>query len=548
MRVLRPPLIGLLGPPAVIAGGIVTPISLQPKTLAVLAYVALAEQPVARRELAELFFADSADPRGSLRWHLTRLRGALPEEVAAHLAVTREAVELRLRSDAAVFRQSAEGCLSEFEPSSARAALALYRGAFLSGLAASGSPRFDSWLFLNEGALHTRFRRLALAYARWAIDEGRPHEALDPLSQLIELDPYVEDAHALRVVALAAGGAAEQARAAFDAYARVVREELHAEPRPDIAELVGRSAEAAGGLPREAFVTLSEVTLHVLDWAGGDPPILALHGAAMSGYVFSALAQRLAPAFRVVAPAIRGNGFSDKPPSGYTAERHVQDLVELIAALGLERPVIAGHSTGGAIAALLAERCQARGLILLDSVVGTAERIAECFAAADHILDRHTVPIFDVPAYLALMRRHSTYTPEAERLMERLVRMHLTRMPDGSYRGSVEPYAMRRTWASLVQADTIGALRRLDCPTLVVWARAVTPELRAEGPYLDERCIRDQLTAARCSELVIAERSNHRDLIRDPEPAVVSAIQRFLRATDDSAVATAARSGAESRR
>lgn len=531
MRVLNRPLIGLLGPPSTIVGPTITPLDLQPKTLAVLAYAAMAERPVSREELAELLFPEAADPRRSLRWHLARLRLLLPQGVRDGLAITPESVTVTLPTDAAAFRRSANACLARFEPTAARAALALYRGDFLSGLAASGSPRFDNWLFVVEGALHSRFRRLVLAFAGWAIDRGYPEHALGPLAQLIASDPYVEDAHAMRIRAFAAAGSAERARVAFDQYAQVVRNELHAQPRADLAQLVGREAPRGGVLPHEAFVTLDEVTLHTLDWTGGDPSIVAVHGAVMSGYVFSALAHHLTPEFRIVAPAIRGNGFSDKPPDGYTAERHVRDLLELIDALGIHRPVLMGHSTGGAIATLLAERCEARGLILLDAVVGSEAEVADRFRAADHIVTTSTVPLFDVEAYLATMREgRGAYAPDAERLLERLTRMHLTRMPDGTYRGSVEPYAVRRTWESLVRSDTLGALGRVRCPVLVVWAKAVSPHLRRDGPYLDEQFIRRQVTAARRATLVVAAHSDHASLIRDPDAAVLEGLRLFLRA------------------
>ncbi|GAC1644741.1 MAG: hypothetical protein NVS9B11_15300 [Candidatus Dormibacteraceae bacterium] len=541
MRVLNRPFLGLLGPPSTIVGPIITPLDLQPKTLAVLAYAAMAERPVSRLELSELLFPEAADPRGSLRWHLARLRVLLPRAVRDGLVITQGSVALTVPTDAAAFRRSANACLARFEPTAARAALALYRGEFLSGLSASGSPRFDNWLFVLEGALHSRFRRLVLAFAGWAIDRGYPEQALGPLTQLIESDPYVEDAHALRIRALAAAGSADRARGAFDQYARIVRDELHAEPRAELAQLVGREAPKGQSLPVEGFVTLDEVTLHTLDWTGGDPPIVALHGAVMSGYVFSALAHHLTPEFRLIAPAIRGNGFSDKPPDGYTAERHVRDLLELIDALGIHRPVLMGHSTGGTIATLLAERCQARALILLDAVVGSGVEVADRFRAADHIVDASTVPLFDLEAYLTAMReRRAGYAPEAERLLERLTRMHLTRMPDGSYRGSVEPYAVRRTWESLVRSDSLGALGRVRCPVLVVWAKMVSPHLRRDGPYLDEQFIRRQVRAPRRAQLIVAERSDHASLIRDPDAAVLEGVRLFLRSLAKRGPATAA--------
>ena len=57
------------------------PIVLQPKGLALLAYLALAGRPVPRRELADLLFPDASDPRATLRWHLSHLRAGTPPEL-----------------------------------------------------------------------------------------------------------------------------------------------------------------------------------------------------------------------------------------------------------------------------------------------------------------------------------------------------------------------------------------------------------------------------------------------------------------------------------
>src|SRR3989449_11342921 len=231
MRVPTADRIGLLGTPALITEDGLVPLRLQPKALALLGYVATAGRPVSRRDLARLLFPDADDARGALRWQLTRLRSALPRTAGRHLRIEREEVALALATDVAVFRAAAERVLASFDPQAARAAIELYRGDFLSGLAATTSTEFDTWLYLQEESLRTLFRRVTLAFARWAIDGGHPDEALEPLARLVALDPYAEEGHVMRVEALLALGAEERARAAYGAYAQLMRDDLHAEPR-----------------------------------------------------------------------------------------------------------------------------------------------------------------------------------------------------------------------------------------------------------------------------------------------------------------------------
>jgi len=122
----------------------------------------------------------------------------------------------------------------------------------------------------------------------------------------------------------------------------------------------------------------------------------------------------------------------------------------------------------------------------------------------------------------------SSMSPDEELLVDQMARFSMVRMPDGSYRMSVYTDAVQQTWQSIIQSDTIGALRRLTCPVLVVWA--TQPWLiDDEKPYFDEQIARSQVAAARHGELVVASGSTHARLVRDPEQPVVDAVQRFLR-------------------
>jgi pimeloyl-ACP methyl ester carboxylesterase len=52
----------------------------------------------------------------------------------------------------------------------------------------------------------------------------------------------------------------------------------------------------------------------------------------------------------MIAYDLRGRGDSDKPEEGYSIPLHAEDLSELIDELGLERPILVGHSLGAMIA------------------------------------------------------------------------------------------------------------------------------------------------------------------------------------------------------
>jgi pimeloyl-ACP methyl ester carboxylesterase len=85
---------------------------------------------------------------------------------------------------------------------------------------------------------------------------------------------------------------------------------------------------------------------------------------------------------------------------------------------------------------------------------------------------------------------------EAERFLERTIRYELAPLTDGTYRRRALRAAFEDTWASLLQSDSLGALARVRCPTLIVHA----PRPWIEGrPYLTDEIIAAQRNAAQPS-------------------------------------------------
>ena len=92
-------------------------------------------------------------------------------------------------------------------------------------------------------------------------------------------------------------------------------------------------------------------------------PILFVHGWGCSVYVFRRNMPALADAgFRAIAVDLKGHGLSDKPiaSSEYTIDSLVGHLRDIMDALELERPALAGHSLGGSLIHHFAARYPAR--------------------------------------------------------------------------------------------------------------------------------------------------------------------------------------------
>ncbi|HEX3518199.1 MAG TPA: alpha/beta hydrolase [Solirubrobacteraceae bacterium] len=87
------------------------------------------------------------------------------------------------------------------------------------------------------------------------------------------------------------------------------------------------------------------------------PPLLLVHGWPQSWWAWRGLIPTLADRFRVIAPDLRGHGWSEAPTTGYEKEQLASDLLALLDALEVERTIWIGHDWGawsGYLAALRA--------------------------------------------------------------------------------------------------------------------------------------------------------------------------------------------------
>ncbi len=100
------------------------------------------------------------------------------------------------------------------------------------------------------------------------------------------------------------------------------------------------------------------IELHTRRWDGGDgAPFVLVHGLASCARLWDGVASELAAAGHpVVAVDQRGHGLSSKPDDGYDMTTVSDDLAELVAATGFDRPVLAGQSWGGNVVVEFAAR------------------------------------------------------------------------------------------------------------------------------------------------------------------------------------------------
>jgi non-heme chloroperoxidase len=112
-----------------------------------------------------------------------------------------------------------------------------------------------------------------------------------------------------------------------------------------------------------------EVSLEVLDWGGSGRPVVLLAGLGNTAHIFDKLAPKLTAAHHVYGITRRGFGASSAPSTGYSADRLGDDVLAVLDALHLDRPVLAGHSIAGEELSSVGSRHPERvaGLIYLDA-------------------------------------------------------------------------------------------------------------------------------------------------------------------------------------
>jgi len=120
-----------------------------------------------------------------------------------------------------------------------------------------------------------------------------------------------------------------------------------------------------------------DVKLEVLDWGGSGRPLIFLAGLGNDAHVFDNFAPKFTAHHHVYGITRRGFGASSKPaPEGdnYSADRLGDDVLAVMNALQLERPVLVGHSLAGEELSSIGSRYPEKiaGLIYLDAGYGYA--------------------------------------------------------------------------------------------------------------------------------------------------------------------------------
>ena len=214
----------MLGPLTIRREGVPVALPASRKARALLAYLSLASQPVTRSQLCELLWDVPNDPRGELRWCLTKIRSLVDAPGRRRVEARGEAIGLDLGDCSVdsieIARATREG-LETLSPERLRALAALFNGEFLEGLAIDRSPAFNGWLI----AQRRRFRACHAAVLEPLIKSTSDDEAFGYLEKWLELAPFDQRVHEILLNALARRGRMREGEEHLAATARLFEAE-----------------------------------------------------------------------------------------------------------------------------------------------------------------------------------------------------------------------------------------------------------------------------------------------------------------------------------
>ena len=246
------------------------------------------------------------------------------------------------------------------------------------------------------------------------------------------------------------------------------------------------------------------VVLAYDDAGTGYPSLVFVHGAACNRRYWYQQVPRFSAAHRVVTVDLRGHGESSAPSERYTVRLFADDLASTCAQLGVESPVVIGHSLGGLVALDFASAYPGHvgAAVLIDSPLLPGGDRAEA-----------------VPDLVAGLRGH-----DPDSALRAYFASLFGRDDDAAIRSWIidqavltEPHVTSSLWEeSLVSWDDAAALRECRVPLLYIDAGTPNANLAHAVELCPGLMIATTIGSGHFSPLVVPEQVN-------------AVLERFLR-------------------
>lgn len=357
--------LSLVGPITLSRDGGTVPLPSSRKTRALLGYLAAIGRPVRREHLTTLLWEVPDDPRGALRWSLSKLRTIIDERDHCRLMADRETVHLdcsNLRIDWLDLRDAATGDVRKQEAAAIEAAL-VPEGQFLEGLELPGCEAFQAWIV----AMREDTRKWQVTLLRELVGRiEEPQRALEPARRWSSLDPYDAIARTTLIDLLERSGRPVEADQQRNAAIRALDDAEVSVPT-ELRSRALRSVDAAVGqveplLQPVRFCTARDGTGLAYSVAGQGLPLVKTANWLnhlehdWDSPVWRHWIRHFIGYRQLIRYDERGNGLSDWNTAEISFEAFVDDLASVVDAAGLEHFDLFGISQGCSVAIAYAVR------------------------------------------------------------------------------------------------------------------------------------------------------------------------------------------------
>ena len=360
-----------MGDLAVLRDGQPLPLPASRKTRALCGYLALSDQKRSREELCELFWDIPDDPRGALRWSLSKLRAILNHDGQQVLLTQGDWVQFDRGHTTVDFGTVQK---SWDNPETRRDALSAYWENANQGLLRdcdiAGQQGFADWLARERDKLG--YVRAQIA-RKLAIDTASPD-----LEKIAWADRWLADMEfdsEAAEAAVAARRCAGQHAQATQLAARLTSQFLDAGLAiPDFEPKEAAGAASAGAtqpppeisMPRQSIRFAQAKDGTSIAWAsvsnnGGEPLVKAANWLThleldWEAPIWSPLFRELSQKHRLIRYDERGCGVSDWEVDDISFESFVADLELVVDTAGIDRFPLLGISQGAAVSIEYAAR------------------------------------------------------------------------------------------------------------------------------------------------------------------------------------------------
>ncbi|MBV7338849.1 hypothetical protein KFU94_63645 [Chloroflexi bacterium TSY] len=227
--------IEILGTPQIILHGEPITAQLRGKAQALLFFLAVTQRPHNREVLSSLLWPEASTAQASknLRNRLSELRKLRGD----YLTITRQTVAFNLTSnywlDVALFPEGSEDHnlpLTQDELRQYQEAIQHYQGDFLEGFHVGEAITFEEWVTVQREQFRERMLTTLWMLATHYHDHANYAEGLRYCTRLLEMDPWNEDAHRLKMIMLAESGQRHAAFAQYETCRRILADEFGVAP------------------------------------------------------------------------------------------------------------------------------------------------------------------------------------------------------------------------------------------------------------------------------------------------------------------------------